>query len=150
MGLGYININPCGEQFDNGMATDPMLYIALYICSLSLVMGVYCFTITISLFDIFKQVFNTTSSFRKFMSSSAYGAYVLHPFILTPLTYSYACILNATGTATILFEKSSSTSCVGSDGWLWLGAVYTFVLTVLLVFPLAYTLKKVPGMSYVL
>ena len=153
-GFGYLKKNVCGEgvEIDTGLKDEPLLEIGAFILGLSTLAGVYCMAVNVAMFDIFRLHFNYTSNVTKFYSESAYAAYVIHPFVLTALTYAWAVILQVSGPgAAITFDSGpSSTSCIDGDGYLWLGSLFTCFFTLALTFPLGYVLRKIPGVDQVL
>lgn len=100
---------------------------------------------------VFRRHFNITSPRWTFFSNAAYAVYLLHPFIVVPLTMLWVNILRACGIE-VLFEHGStaSSSNLGSDGWVWAGYVFIAVTSQLVVWPLAHFFRQLPFICEVL
>lgn len=153
-GLGIMKKDACGFNVtpSAGLDDEPLVEIGGLVCGLSLCMGVYCMAVCLVMINVFSENLNYTTKTTVFFAQSAYGAYVLHPFVLTPMTYLYVYIIKEAGPGSaITFQRSfSSTSCVDGDIYLWLGSLWTCVFTLLITFPLAHFARQIPGFDQVL
>jgi len=125
----------------------------------------FCVAVSIAGLDLFRQCFNLGDGrIHKFFVGSMYGVYLLHyPFIVL-FTWTFATILENLGhelswqnaepmcymrfvcsKAELTINPYSATE-LDSEGYLWLGSLVCFVLTNVCVWPLAWSLKQLPGL----
>jgi len=111
--------------------------------------------------DFFRRHLNFQGRTQKFFSDAAYTVYIIHPFVVTLIVWSYVVIVDACGANAM--RDMGSTDGLGVDvpvwfviesdageGLLWLGWFYTWVMSNLIVWPLSYGLKQLPVLRDVL
>ena len=64
---------------------------------LSCVCGVFCISVTITELNIFYSYFNYTTEWTKFFSAAAYTVYLIHPWVITPVAWTWIWICRAAG-----------------------------------------------------
>jgi hypothetical protein len=131
---------------------------------------VYAVAMTLAIMQLFHQYFNSSpqSKFMKSAGLAAYAVYVIHPWVIDAFAVAYVEILKAAN-VTIAFDPTSAILSpslpVGSnpaflavdpetgdlvslpDSYLWGGWIFVFVLTQLVVWPLAHYFRKLPVMN---
>eukprot|EP00035_Acanthoeca_spectabilis_P028350 m.470243 g.470243 ORF g.470243 m.470243 type:complete len:573 (-) comp29563_c0_seq1:188-1906(-) len=118
--------------------------------------GMFCWPASIAMLALFRRLANTETSWGRWFSQQAFVVYLIHPWVLTPLTYSYAEILLAWRGVELIFKDprvplpvQASGTDFGADWLVWLGWGYVLVTTHLIVWPLAAALRKIPGIRAV-
>lgn len=98
----------------------------------------------------------------KHLSEAAYTAYIIHPVVLSLVMWSWTCIMRICVEHTITTQMTAIPAFQGYAGagfvfvssdyqqLLWLGWLYTSVLTTLIVWPLAYGIRQLPYFDHVL
>jgi len=143
---GNINSLPAGIGLGNGFA---------YSLVLCLLMGPSCMVYTYAVFDLFKCHFNKETSLTKWLAEAAYTVYLLHPWVVTPLTIGYVAILGAGGInigigPEDLVQSGFTSSMDSGDGFIWLGWILVSLLSQLIVWPLAHGVRQMPGLRSIL
>ena len=116
---------------------------------------VYAVPMTLAIMQFFHQYFNATPQ-SKFMRSTGLAAYMVYVIQFWPMELAmlvFAEILKAAGVP-LVFEGTNF-STVGadgqpvllSDGIIWGGWVFVFVLTQLILWPLCFYLRKLPVLN---
>jgi hypothetical protein len=134
----------------SGPGYQPSYTMVLYL-AFGAAMGLFavCFSITILQFS--RKHLNFTNKFTSFLSSSAYTVYLIHPWIITPLTYLWVLILRAQGTRVEFpMDSSTSPSHLDSDSQIWFGFVAVGLVSLLLCWPIAHALRSLPGLKQIL
>lgn len=85
--------------------------------------------------------------------------YIIHPYVLMPVVWSYVALIRACGAIVVRTQLSSAGFTgsypfafavqSGSDGLLWLGWFYTLLVANAIVWPLAHFLRQLPGLRQV-
>ena len=111
-------------------------------------MGVYTVTFSLTVLHFFATFMNYRNKVLDFLSQAAYGVYILHFVLLGPAVYAYTRILEATGQLIIFtycVAKGAWYSMTPLEGWqLFLGFLFSALLMNLVLWPLAYWLRKLP------
>lgn len=120
-------------------------------------MGFYCIVLSFGMFSFFQKRCNYSNRCTKFFSDAAYTVYLIHPWIIVPITWSYVILLKKIGNVDVIFPLAGSNSStttsstdLGNDGLLWFGWVYTSICSLLLVWPLSWSLRQLPGLNKIL
>jgi len=113
----------------------------------------------IVLIDFFRRFLNGGGRFIASMSEATFLVYIIHPYIFTPVIWSYVALIRACGAIvvrTLLSSEAFSGSYPfafavqsDSDVFLWLGWFCTLLVGNALVWPLAHFLRKLPGLREV-
>merc|ERR1712187_115744 len=109
-------------------------------------------SLNLAMLDFFSRFFGNTSRLSKLLSTAAYTVYLIHPFVWSLVLWSYVKILETMG-FTLLFEMVGDTptnqaplsAVVLAEGWL-----YTVLLSLIVLWPLAWCIAKLPGLRKVL
>jgi len=125
--------------------------------------GLFCVTISIVALDFFRRNFNREGRILKFLAGASYTAYLIHPWVITVVAWSFVKLVAIFGLdtvpvqpASLKFVETSYDPMYGfvlesdGEGLLWLCSFYTYVLSTLIVWPLAAALRKLPGLRSVL
>jgi hypothetical protein len=126
---------------------------------------VYAIAITLAEMQLFYQYFNSSpqSKFMKSAGLAAYTVYVIHPWVLDTFVVAWIEILKAAN-HTIAFDPSSiggnpivqTLKPDGEPGWvfnpalIWPSWLFIFVLTQVVVWPLAHYFRKLPVLNKML
>lgn len=116
------------------------------------IMGVACVVFCAWWLCVARSRFNF--SMPQWISAASYGVYIIHPWVIVLLTAVYVKFLNAVhaGDGEISFPDNSfaSSTHLTSDAYLWLGWLVLTVLSILVSWVLAGTLRKLPGLKTIL
>ena len=93
--------------------------------------GMYCFDMSLLVLVAFQRWANVETSLTHFLARGAYGAYLLHPFVVTAVT---RCFLFMSG------DNAKST----------LGFIFVAVLSLAITWPVAYSLAQLPVLKTIL
>jgi len=129
------------------------------------VQGVFSVAVSLTLLDSFRRVFTGASSIVRFMSDAAYTVYLIHPWVLALAVWAYAHALHAYGfaigrTCSLIHPGMQEAGQAevplaylveaDGEGLLWLGWAFALSVTMLVVWPLAYGIAKLPGLRQIL
>ena len=104
--------------------------------------GLLAVLISLSLLLSFKAVLNFSNDFTRVLGAGAYGAYLIHPWVLTPLAWSYGALLVATG-VDLNSARNNALVLLG-------GCAYTILTAVPATWVLSWSLARLPGLKQVL
>jgi len=121
--------------------------------------GMMLLVIPIVLIDFFRRFLNGGGRLMTMLSNATFLVYIIHPYVLMPVVWSYVALIRACG-AIVVRTLLSSEAFSGpypfafavqsdSDVFLWLGWFYTLLVGNALVWPLAHFLRKLPGLREV-
>ena len=103
------------------------------------------------LIDTFQRKFNYRTSRTRFFSKSAYMVYLFHPWVLVSLTFAYNYILkHGCGVIVEFGNHSFSSTTKIPSRYIWIGFVTVGLTTQLVVWPLSFYLRKLPGLRQVM
>jgi hypothetical protein len=122
---------------------------------LSVALGVFCVCMHVAAIDLFQRVAAAPPGpWRRWAAEVAYAAYLLHPFVVMPLTVALVAAARSSGAAMAVWSPdNNSGACFGSPGdayWLAVGFFAITAFSLALVYPLATLLKRIPGASRIL
>ena len=112
-----------------------------------------CNTIVISIWMVatFRKRFNYSTPNLKLLANAAYGVYLIHPWVVTPLTALWIYILHTVFGVDIRFPNGNVSSTDDPRELLiWAGYLFVGGLSQLLVWPLAHCFRKLPLVRNVL
>merc|ERR1712039_196844 len=114
-------------------------------------LGVACTAISFAEIALFQKYANHQSTISKFFSDAAYTVYLIHPWVVVPVVWSYILVLESLFHVKVEFQDKGSVSDtpLGSDCLIWLGWIYVAVLSQLIVWPLAWAVRKFPLLNQV-
>jgi hypothetical protein len=133
-----------------GPDPTPSFYYAAY-AGFALVMGLFAVSFSVTILQFSRDHLNVSTKFSAFLGSGAYTVYLIHPWVVTPLTWAWVEILRNGGTK-IVFPTDSSTSAspFDSDAQVWLGFCAVGSLSLLLLWSIAHVIRSLPGLNQVL
>jgi len=115
--------------------------------------GLFTMSMSMTVIELFSTYGNVSNKVSKFFSESAYGVYILHPVVWPMISYTYVLLLRAGGVS-ISFSVATDGQVVSPDDigtWrVVLGFLYTLCISNLILWPLAFYLRKLPGLRNVL
>ena len=122
-----------------------------------IITGVYSVATTLALMQLFHQYFNRSpqSVLSRNAGAAAYTVYIIHFVVLNLMTLIFIEILKA-GHVPIIFSKGSYVTVKNGDpellsnAMIWLGWAFVFVMTQVLVWPLAHYFRKLPVLNKIL
>jgi len=140
-------VQGAGSKFSPQVPHD--LVMTLLICSL---LGIQTVTLSVSVLHCFAVHFNSQGKVGKILSAGQYGVYVLQIAIIPLVMWSYVLILRANGYEIDFSycEWTPVSSSFISQSHLLAGWLYTILLVNLISWPLAYIIRKLPGIKEVL
>ena len=114
--------------------------------------GIFTFTMSLCLLDVFRKYYSFTSKWTAYMADTAYAVYIIHPWIICPLLFGWIKIIKEMSGEDIYFINGGVVSYtdVGSDGYLWGGFVVVGITGVPLCWIMGGLLKKLPGFKSIL
>jgi len=127
--------------------------------------GVFPIAICICIVWGFQRFLNSTGRITKMFAEAAYTVYIIHPLIIFPCFYATVNIIMACQWATVFNMVKTPPSAfqlpvpayflavptgTSEEGVVWFGFVITALLSMVVVWPVAYLLKKLPLLRDVL
>jgi len=120
--------------------------------------GMFCVDMSLVVLNFFQRSCSSRfGKFGTFLTRAAYTVYVIHPLVVTAVTASFVRAYNAAyGEGTIQFEAGWTVSDSELRGpghgslHLFVGWLVVLVVSQLLVWPLAYSVRSLPGFNAVL
>ena len=123
-------------------------------------MGVCTALISVWLLAMSRKRFNYTTPRLTMMANAAYTVYLIHPWVIVPVTGVYVTYLHEVGGVDFLFANGSAVSFEASgppgmdtqqwEEYVWGGWVFVALSSQLLVWPLAHFFRKLPLVRQVL
>jgi hypothetical protein len=126
----------------------------------SISIPIYAVAMTLAEMQLFHQYFNSSpqSKFMKSAGLAAYTVYVIHPWVLSLFQLIFIEILKAANVSIAFSEErveiiiyymldANGAPALLTNGYIWSGWVFVFVLTQLVVWPLAHYFRKLPVMN---
>ena len=109
-------------------------------------------TVVISIWMVatFRKRFNYSTPNLKLLANAAYAVYLIHPWVVTPLTALWIYILHAVFGVDIHFPNGNVSSDDPGELLIWAGYLFIGGLSQLLVWPLAHCFRKLPLVRNVL
>jgi len=127
--------------------------------------GVFPIAVCICVVWGFQRFLNSTGRITKMFAEAAYAVYIIHPLIIFPCFYATVNIIKACQWATVFnMVKTPPTAFqlpvpayflavpmgTSEEGVVWFGFVITALLSMVVVWPVAYLLRKLPLLRDVL
>ena len=117
------------------------------------VSGVYCIDMSLVMLDFFQQNLDFQVGPLRFLSQAAYGVYVFHPFFVIMLTSLFVHVYEKSQDEELVFYEvdGDMVSWTPIDTkWLGVGWMLVLVACHLMVWPFAWTIRRLPGLRRVL
>jgi glucan biosynthesis protein C len=123
-----------------------------------LIAGMYCIDVSLVILGFFQAHADVRTRLLKALAEAAYTVYIIHALVITSLTAAFVAVYNKLYDENpIEFEdddsETSETKLGGpGDGslHLFVGWIVVFVVTQLVVWPLSWWLRRLPGFKEVL
>eukprot|EP01083_Nonionella_stella_P068275 181182_1 len=114
--------------------------------------GICCITFSVAMLEFAASYGNFANTFSTFLSKNAYTVYLIHPLVLVPATWTFTKLLKLFNGTEIIFCKDSvvSKTHFGGDYLVWVGFFYTICVTMLIVWPLAWCIRRIPGLDKII
>ena len=114
--------------------------------------GIFTVVMSLTWIQFSHSYLNFSNKVTNFFSKSAYTVYIIHPLIAVPVTWSFQLLLEVFDDTKLYFCKDTSVSKTHfKNNWLiWFGWVYAVVLSLLILWPLAWCIRKLPGLRLIL
>ena len=160
-GYGFLSCNACGSPSDKGGDRYTSLAQAIgVIAGIAVTAGVYAVCVSLAALDCGRRALNYSSGVSRFFAANAYAVYIIHPAVMVPVTYSFALIVEAAagGDRLVYDGANASSGCLLPTGrsatlegaLLYVGLAYVLGVSLLICFPLAAALRRLPGVAAVL
>jgi glucan biosynthesis protein C len=165
-GLGLLNKNPCGAPPDRGEASTPLALLLGALLALATLAGVYAMCVSVAALHLFRRHCNFTTPLWRWLSSASYAVYLLHSLVVLPLTHLFFVavrrvrgegLLRAWGApgGGLLVDNAG---CLASNppaeaetaATLAIGFVLVTSASLLITYPLAAAIKRIPCLSHIL
>lgn len=114
--------------------------------------GITCSCISVAAVAVFQRKANYQTTWTKFYSDAAYTVYLIHPWIVVPLAWSYVLFLRYICNVDVTFgmNTNGSDTDLGNDAFIWLGWIYVASFSQVIVWPVAWGLRQLPGLNQIL
>ena len=114
--------------------------------------GIGTFVVSLGLIQFAAAFCNFRNGLTRFLSVNAYAVYLFHPWIICPVAYSWSVLLHALGGPELVFCDGDNVSKThfGHDYLVWIGWVYTTVVSLVIVWPIAWCIRRIPGMDKIM
>ena len=141
------DIDDCDNTTDDNNDMSPG--IAALFGFTFILSGIGTIFISLGLIQLSSQYLNFTNKYWSFFASTAYPVYWIHPLVLIPISYTFVPILQGIGGPELIFcdNETSSATNFGNNARVWFGWFYVNIITQLIVWPLGYYIKKLPGFN---
>eukprot|EP01083_Nonionella_stella_P068276 181184_1 len=139
----------CDPNDDNGSVTINNVYLMVFGFVFG---GICCTTFSIVLLNFAASRVNFANTFITFLSTNAYTVYLIHPLVLVPATWTFTQLLKLFNGTEIIFceDSTASKTHFGGDYLVWVGFFYTICVTMLIVWPLAWCIRRIPGLDKII
>lgn len=138
---------------DNGDTnSSDMLYLLAGVMGTATILGVFCMSTSVAAIQFFHERFNATGPAAKFFSEAAFTVYLIHSVVITVVAWTWFLIIDLMSSTDLYWppDNGQSTTALSSTWLLVAGWAYTAVLSMAIVWPLAFYLRKLPGLRDVL
>lgn len=166
-GLGLLNRNACDTPPDRGEdGSTPQGVLLGALLALTTLAGVYAMCISVAALHVFRARCDSTSPFWQWLSSASYAVYLVHSLVVLLLTHAFIVALRWLRGAQLLTSwvlpagglLVDSTGCLTTQppaegetaATLAVGFLLVTTASVLITYPLATAIKRIPGLSHVL
>eukprot|EP00505_MAST-04D_sp_SCG-Rhode-Island_P001570 Stramenopile-MAST_4_protein_1570 len=142
---GYVAI--AGTCVNYNLYIPPSYFYGFWI----LLSGPFAVCVSLLEIDWFQRHFDYQTPRTAWLAQSAYMVYLFHPWVLVVFTYVYVYILQAGFGIDLPFDMPYGLASVTviDNGLLWAGFISVGVVTQLVVWPLSWLLRKLPGIRNV-
>jgi hypothetical protein len=165
-GLGLLNKNACGAPPDRGENSTPLGVLLGALLALTTLAGVYAMCISVAALHVFRASCDYTTPLWHWLSEASYGVYLVHSLVVLPLTHAFFVVLRRLRGAQLLTSWAlpaggllvDSTGCLTTlppaegetAATLAVGFLLVTTASLLITYPLATAIKRIPGLSHVL
>jgi glucan biosynthesis protein C len=115
-----------------------------------MVAGIYCIDMSLAVLRFFQTYLDYRTTWTKFFSDAAYTVYLIHPCIVVLVSSLWIHIYESLGFKLEWKELSSYTPIEGGGITLSLSWLCSNLLTHAIVWPLAWYIRKLPGLRQIL
>ena len=131
---------------------DYSISFALGMLGFLLWFGLCCIWISLGWIQFGSNWLNFSNDKTKFFAKSAYTVYIIHPLIVCFVTWTYTKILKGINGVELVFchDEQASRTHFGNDWLVLFGWIYTVVVSLLIVWPLAHYIRQLPGLRNIL
>lgn len=151
-GGAFISHNACGQPADRIGNVNPLWILVILLVGSTLA-GIFAVCVSVTLLDLFRTLRGEAppSKFHSWLSATSYAVYVVHPFVIIPLTGAFISIIRVTGNPIDSWgeQTNDATACIET----WKLSVGLFVLSFLsplITFPLAAVIRSLPFVKNIL
>ena len=165
-GLGLLNRNACGAPPDRGEAAAPLALLLGALLALATLAGVYAVCVSVAALHLCRRHCNFSTPLWQWLSSASYAVYLLHSLVVLPLTHAFFVAVRRVRGEGLLRAWGApgggllvdSAGCLTADppaeaetaATLALGFVLVTSASLLVTYPLATAIKRIPGLSQIL
>jgi len=136
---------------DDGDDSTSGVMIGIGVC-VFLLSGAGTMIMSLGMMQIAEKYWNYRTERSHFFSIHAYTVYLIHPWVIVPVAWTWTFILKAINGVELEFCKDSTMSLThfGGNYLVYIGWFYTVILSLLIVWPLAWSIRKIPGMNKII
>ena len=135
---------------DEGVAVPGWVLSVIY-PALCLLLGPFATCTSLFLVELFEGNCNVTSPLLGELTKSAYAAYLVQPFLISPATWLWTEVLRTQFGDKVYFAPGSSQSTTEvPEGLIWAGLAFSLCFVHALIWPLSAGLRRLPGLRAIL
>eukprot|EP01084_Bolivina_argentea_P090792 163524_1 len=138
----------CSDVSYNYNITMVGAMIGLYVFA-----GICCFVFSLVLLQFSAIYLNFSNRFTKFLSECAYCVYLIHPWIICPVLWTWVQLVEILfdGRKIIFCHNSTvSKTHFGNNYLLWIGYIYCVIVSFIIVWPIAWCIRQIPGLNKII
>mmetsp|Transcript_61675 Transcript_61675/g.169625 ORF Transcript_61675/g.169625 Transcript_61675/m.169625 type:complete len:252 (-) Transcript_61675:92-847(-) len=142
--------NNATQTDDDDISSNALVHV-LFLLGVSIACGLWCMYFSVTLMQGFYEYMNTTGPWCKFMAEASYTVYIIHPWVITPVSYAWVRIMALEGQDMWWPAGAtySGTTFLNSNVII-LGWLFCVVISVPLVYFLAHYLRQLPHLRTIL
>jgi len=157
-GALFLSANACGAPASHGaLAPEAALPLLLALTTLA---GAYAVCVSVALLDGFRAACGDAAPgpWRAWVAANSYAVYLVHPYVVLPLTGAFIAVARAGNKANDFggsswYDYRNTVACLGTRGgadWLLGGFAVVTALSLAIAYPAAAAVRALPGVRDVL
>ena len=143
--------NATQDDDDAGVSSGAGIYTVVFLLLISIACGLWCMYFSVTLMQGFYEYMNATGPWCKFMAEASYTVYIIHPWVITPVSYAWVRIMALEGQDLWWpADATYSNTAFLNNNVVLLGWFFTVAISVPLVYFLAHYLRQLPHLRTIL
>lgn len=161
-GMLLLSTNACGDSPSRSLSGSSFNAAVAFTGVVCVAGGVYAVCISLVLIDWFRAHCEARGRWSSFLAQNAYAVYVMHPIVVIPATAAFIVVIRvAKGDGAMRtwgdingIPVVDSVDCVSTNGYdapvLLAGLLVASVTSLVVIYPLAHIVRRLPGLSQIL